>query len=866
MAQDPGRMTTAVLLSLLALLAPLLSLSSHPLTSFCPGGCDCSDPRHLVCTNRGLRAVPMLAHPPAKGEEEAEPQKEVLIFSLGGNFISNISSLDFSGLSSLLRLNLQYNQIQNIQPGAFQQVAKLEELYLGHNLLSALPTGTLGPLRKLRVLDGNNNLFSRIRPGTFSQGLQGLVRLRLDGNSIRVLQDQDLQGLTGLHHLHLDHNGLQHIHRRAFSGLVRLRLLSLEHNQLTTLSYPLTFAPLGALTSLLLSHNLLQQVSSRVFLRLGSLTTLSLSSNRISRLEAGALLGLSRLRQLLLDSNQLQVVPAGALDSLVHLEELDLSRNHISSVAPRAFARLGHLKVLRLQENLLSSLSGEVFALNPQLHTLDLRGNNWTCDCQLGGLKAWMFAVHDQGRLLRGSSLQCHHPEELRGKYLEDIESSELLHLPERPHLCRSRGGSERSRESVGEAEGESRQMEVREEEQGLQNGDRQKGEEIWSREGQKEVGEEGWKNEALGEENQVRGLQEGSQEEVEVKEEVEEEDIWRREGQREGEERAGLQGDEGGVEISTTKKPQKKKQQRESLRPRSQPAGEANPTESSNGRQRSKVAAEAGSWSESSTNDSFPPSSTSHLLLRGAPPPPLPVVSDPCDFNLHFIANVSVGHVTSTAATIHWTCREHRRFTPGPEPGPDQGPGPEEVHFRILFDRFGATDRFHRYVYTAGSARSVTLRELLSSTTYMVCVEGVVRRSFCQVAPRDHCAGLVTLPAGVMLTFDLQLATLAAANMALLLLLVGGACLGRSLRRKLQQRRRRRRGRSAAHVYATSRPFRHAAEFSYRAPLRPEEQEGDLIQFPCDRFLEGGAGAASGGGGTGGGAYRDGSLTHFSD
>lgn len=249
-------------------------------------------------------------------------------------------------------------------------------------------------------------------------------------------------------------------------------------------------------------------------------------------------------------------------------------------------------------------------------------------------------------------------------------------------------------------------------------------------------------------------------------------------------------------------------------------------------------------------------------------------MVTDPCDFNRRFIANVSVGHVTSTAATVHWTCREHRRFTPGPGPGPgsglgsDPGPGPgsEEVHFRILFDRFGAADRFHRYVYTAGSTRSITLRELLSGTTYMVCVEGVVRRSFCQVAPRDHCAGLVTLPAEATLTFDLQLATLAAANMALLLLLVGGAWLGRSLRRRLQQRRRRRRGRSAVHVYATSRPFRHTAEFSYRAPLRPEEQEDDLIQFPCERFLEGGGGAGSGGGGAGGGAYRDGSMTRFSD
>lgn len=373
----------------------------------------------------------------------------------------------------------------------------------------------------------------------------------------------------------------------------------------------------------------------------------------------------------------------------------------------------------------------------------------------------------------------------------------------------------------------------------------------------------------------------------LKVKEEVEEEDeeIWRREGQKEGEEKdtwrgekreekVGVQGDEGGADISAAKRPQKKKKkQKESLSPRSRPAGEAIPTGSSKGMQRSKVVARVGSWSENSTDGKLLSNSSHLLLLRGAPP--LFMVTDPCDFNRRFITNVSVGHVTSTTATIHWTCKERRRFTlglergPGPGPEPDPSPSPEEVHFRILFDRFGTTNRFPRYVYTTSSAHSVTLRELLSSTTYMVCVEGVVRRSVCQVAPRDHCAGLVTLPAGSTLTFDLQFATLAAANAALLLLLLGGAWLGRSLRTRLQQRRRRRRGRggrSAMHVYATSRPFRHTAEFSYRAAVPLEEQEGDLIQFPCDRFLEAGAGAGSGGGGALGGVYREGSMTRFSD
>lgn len=165
------------------------------------------------------------------------------------------------------------------------------------------------------------------------------------------------------------------------------------------------------------------------------------------------------------------------------------------------------------------------------------------------------------------------------------------------------------------------------------------------------------------------------------------------------------------------------------------------------------------------------------------------------------------------------------------------------------MYDRFGSPDRFPRYVYTQGTARSVTLRELGSEVTYMICVEGVVGRSVCQVAPRDHCVGLVTLPAGVgpgwPLTSDLQLLTLAtlAGNMALLLA-IGGIWLGRRLRRRLQRRK------SAVHVrhmYSTRRPFRSALatstdfasyQSSRGARLAPHG-EGDLIEFPCDRFLD---------------------------
>ncbi|XP_070703069.1 TLR4 interactor with leucine rich repeats [Pempheris klunzingeri] len=797
-------------------------ISSSPATSFCPDRCDCQHPQHLMCTNRGLRSVPKPA---------ARVSEEVLIFSLGGNFIGNISAFDFTRYSNLARLNLQYNQIQTIHPKAFEKLSKLEELYLGHNLLSNIPAGTLQPLKKLTILYGNNNDIKKITPELFAN-LDNLVKLRLDGNSIEALQDSVFKSLTSLHYLHLESNKLQHIHRNAFSKLTNLRFLNLAHNKQSAVRNALTFSQLRALTTLLLSENEIQYVGNHVFQNLKKLSKLSLSNNRISRLDRGALRGLSSLRELLIDGNELEEIPAGLLDSLERIEELDFSRNRISNVDSMAFSQLKHLRVLKLKNNMLTSLSGDSFALNSVLYDLDLQGNNWTCDCRLEELKRWMTAAHSQGKLLT-VFVQCHHPATLRGKYLDYVNSSQLQPLGNWTHLCESRAGPEESRGGgvLVKVEGKEMTDALRQEERGEG--------------GQVDMTE-------------VMDLRQGGRDGSVMRKEGEKR---KREGQ---EEEVGIQGDQGGLEAAEPSSSlERKKPKKESLSPRSRSAAEAT-RKRAKGRQRSNVTprtdppaistpSHAGNQDRNTTDPNTELSTTSPVqseekfdLLRSDEEEPLPVITDPCVFNRHFITNVSVDQVTSSTVSVYWTTREHHRYTPGP------GPGLDEVHYRILFDRFGTTDRFPRYVYTRGTARSVTLRELSSDVTYMVCVEGVVGGSVCQVAPRDHCAGLVTLPEGSsrggLLTSDLQLVTVATlAGNAVLLLVIGGVWLGRSLKRRLQRRK------SAVHVrhmYSTRRPFRPtmatasvSTDFTSYQSSRPARlaplEEGDLIEFPCERFMD---------------------------
>ncbi|TNM92730.1 hypothetical protein fugu_018132 [Takifugu bimaculatus] len=787
---------------------------SHQEGSLCPDRCDCQHPQHTMCTNRGLRTVP---------EPGGQVSEEVLIFSLGGNFIGNISDIDFRRYNNLVRLNLQYNQIQNIHPKAFQNLSNLEELYLGHNLLSDITTGTLQTLKKLTILYGNNNDIKRISPGLFTH-LGNLVKLRLDGNSIQDLQDSVFKSLTSLHYLHLESNKVHHIHRKAFSGLTSLRFLNLAHNKQSAVRNALTFSHLAALTTLLLSENEIRYIGANVFRNLKKLSRLSLSNNRISRLDRGALKGLSSLRELLIDGNELEEIPAGLLDSLERIEELDFSRNQISNVDSLAFSQLKHLKVLKLENNMLTSLSGDIFALNNVLYDLDLHGNNWTCDCRLEDLKRWMTAAHSQGKLLT-AFLQCQHPEGLRGKYLDYVNSSELQPLEKLPYLCESQSRLEESRGGgvLVKLEGEKIEM-----------GDAIKQEE------RDEVGEAEGKDLYQGEEGVLMKRREREK--------------WKSKG---GKGEVGVQGDQGGVAVAAASTAlEKKKPKKVPLRP----VEEAVFTRAK-GRRRPNVlprtdpppifpTSHAGERHENATETLsatvLVQTGEKYDLLMLNHEESLPVITDPCMFNHYFLTNVSVDHVTSDTVTVYWTTKEHRRYTPAP------GPGLDEVHYRIMYDRFGTPERFPRYVYTQGSARSVTLRELSSEVTYMICVEGVVGRSVCQVAPRDHCAGLVTLPAGLSpgwtLTSDLQLLTLAtlAANI-MLLVVIGGIWLGRRLKRRLQRRK------SAVHVrhmYSTRRPFRSAlatatasTDFasyqSSRAARLVPHADGDLIEFPCDRFFD---------------------------
>ncbi|KAM4687765.1 TLR4 interactor with leucine rich repeats [Discoglossus pictus] len=881
-------MAKTIMIQLLMLVACTLCLEHR-----CPQTCDCQHIQHILCSNRGLKAVPKSSYLLSTSDAKT--------YSLGGNFISNISALDFPRFPQLQRLDLQYNQIHAIHPKAFEKLTQLEELYLGNNLLPTLAPSVFAPLRKLKVLNANGNRLQNVSRASLSN-LVGLIKLRLDGNGIHNLQGSPFSSLSNLLYLHLENNKIQNISKNAFVGLGKLRLLSLSGNPQMSLRHP-TFLPLRSLTTLIIASNHLQHLGPGIFHGLQKLSRLVLSANQLSVLHSKTFLALGTLQELHLDGNLLSQLPEGLLAPLHNLEVLNLSRNVLSSLHPATFRGLSRLRVLDLQHNALSFLPGEIFSGNPVLYRLQLDGNRWNCDCHLLGLKHWIMGIlHPRSRMLT-VFIQCWGPSEVAGKYLDYLDDEYL----------QGTGGCISSTTPAG-------QRYVISSTSGNKDLTLQKGQ------GQPSVGtlvqihnrDSKTDGLLLPLSTQPSGVSTGpdlfapSKHATVTKGPLGKNRHQGFEILHKGKGKPMLAALEPLHQIhilTETTKPAEVKPhliQPSQLYPVSemqapntfQPATETliqpdpkNPSAASNnlhhstskhhpgnlhstaGSVRSHLPGTPHPPSEVPHSDDLQPESktlqqdntgaktlyydkpaaeTLHQPLHDTVHPPLnhdlllpaaetlhqlapSLLSDPCEFNKLYLLNLSVEAVGSTTARVRWqTLNPHTR-------------GP--VLFRVLYERFGQGGRFQRFVYPRGRAESLTLQELTGDTPYLVCVESLIGGRACPVAPRDHCVGLVTLPSEEdqpLLNYQMLALALLALNAFLLLL--GLVVWGSRLARRKWCRRR-----APVHVrqmYSTRRPYRSvgtgvSTDFSGFQSHRPRTAvcalgEADLIEFPgCDRFRE---------------------------
>ncbi|XP_035745579.1 vasorin [Egretta garzetta] len=277
------------------ILCTLLLLAPRELAGACPAGCQCQDPKTILCAARRGQTVPRGLPP------------NTLSLYVFENGITMLSEDSFAGLPALQLLDLSQNKITSIQKNIFQPLTELVNLDLSSNQLQEITNETFHGLRLLERLYLQRNRIQHIHAAAFDT-LENLLELKLQNNQLWAVPPLDLPNLLLLD---ISWNKIPTIAPGAFHA-VNIESLKIAGLGLTSLSEEL-FQAQNNLHELDVSDNLLERVPA-VLQRLGSLTKLSLAGN-------------ARIAQL----------PAEDFHNLHNLQELDISNLNINTI-PRDFS------------------------------------------------------------------------------------------------------------------------------------------------------------------------------------------------------------------------------------------------------------------------------------------------------------------------------------------------------------------------------------------------------------------------------------------------------------------------------------------------------------------------------------------------
>ena len=306
----------------------------------------------------------------------------------------------------------------------------------------------------LITMDLSHNNLYQLQP-FLSMCLGNLRDLIINGNTLEYLPQDIFVTFSNLEHLALARNGIEVIDKAAFRGLHKLIDLDLSDNRLFSPNAG-WFQDLQALENLDLSKNNLHFIQSKVFRYLERLKGLDLSFNQIQHVYTHAFYGLSGLQQLLLNNNHITHIPSLSVFNRIDL--IDISNNHFKYLKSRdfnrvnvlhlkisnnkhlriidresfanmpilrkleirdninlvyvdrsAFVNLDQLQMLLLSGNGFTSLEKGIVSSLPNIESLALGGNPWTCDCRLNWIDSVLSSNHVT--LLDRQLSTCLHPD-----------------------------------------------------------------------------------------------------------------------------------------------------------------------------------------------------------------------------------------------------------------------------------------------------------------------------------------------------------------------------------------------------------------------------------------------------------------------
>ncbi|MDE2666617.1 MAG: leucine-rich repeat protein [Acidobacteriota bacterium] len=288
--------------------------------------------------------------------------------------VSDCADVTTAHLTGVERLRFWGAGITHLRANDFSGLNSLVFLSLNSNSLRSLPEGIFRDLSSLRDLWLWDNPLQTLSKNVF-QGLNSLQSLHLADIQLHSLPEEIFRGLNNLDKLWLQRNSLSSLPHGVFDELNSLRSLLLNDNDFTVLPEGI-FSGLGKLEILWLQGNALSSLPENVFQGLSSLRELILYSNSLTSLPEGIFSGLNNLDMLRLQRNSLNVLPEGIFSGLANLEELMLFRNSLSVLPKGIFRGLGSLHLLWLHSNSLGTLPEGVFHGLKALRWLNLSSNS----------------------------------------------------------------------------------------------------------------------------------------------------------------------------------------------------------------------------------------------------------------------------------------------------------------------------------------------------------------------------------------------------------------------------------------------------------------------------------------------------------
>ncbi|KRZ52909.1 Leucine-rich repeat-containing protein 4B, partial [Trichinella nativa] len=254
------------------------------------------------------------------------PMVDTLVLGPGNSLDHRALAVVGSSLPNLRQLRMQKNAVATLPGHTFGPFGQLVELDLSGNFLENLTSSMFDGLSRLEVLDLRVNLISTIEPNTFAP-MGRLRQLYLAGNYIANVDGDQFAGLAKLHTLDLGWNEFTDIADHAFATLSSLRALHLNNNRKLMLVEADALTGLDKLELLNLSSTRLLTIEPRTLRPCSRLKTLDLSNSDLDLLDADTFRSTDRLEQLYLNKTKLFTLPDGLFEPLPNLRLVDLSFN-----------------------------------------------------------------------------------------------------------------------------------------------------------------------------------------------------------------------------------------------------------------------------------------------------------------------------------------------------------------------------------------------------------------------------------------------------------------------------------------------------------------------------------------------------------